>query len=556
MKLTARGRGRTILILAAVAAVVCPTVACSVPGGKTGTGTGGSASAAPPSAAPAGPSGPTVPGMQKYYSQKLSWGSCASFSPSLEDKATFSDPKSGFECARLQVPVDYTQPDGDVAQLAVLRKKATDQAHRIGSLVINPGGPGASGTEAATGIAPQIKGMPIAARFDLVGFDPRGIGASTPAIQCFTPAERDADRLDVEVDNSPAGVAKQENKAKSYDDKCVKHSGKALLANAGTRDVVKDMDILRAALGDQKFTYLGYSYGTRLGYAYAEAFPQNVRALVLDGALDPNQSLVDREVAQAGGFQGAFNAFGAWCTKQPQCPLGTNPDPTALTNAFKKLALPVINNAIALQDGRKMSYNDVMTGTIQALYSQQLWRPLLLGIQELQTGQSVQGDGGRILMKLADLYQGRQQDGSYQFTLDAFTSIGCVDDKAVKDPNVVLEASRRALAAAPFEDPGTGPDAARDPCAFWPVANTSEPHEPHVTGLPQVLVVSVTGDPATPYQAGVNLAKGLNARLLTAVGTQHTVALQGTKCVDDIVNRYLVNMALPADGTRCTITQQ
>jgi pimeloyl-ACP methyl ester carboxylesterase len=533
MKLSPRGSGRTLLTLAAIVAMAGSALACS-PNGSTSSGAAGT---------------PGAPGLQKFYTQKLSWGSCASFAPSLDDKPTYSDPKSGFDCAYLQVPLDYSQPDGQIAQLAVLRQKASDPSQRIGSLVVNPGGPGASGTEAATGVSKQIQASQLAARFDLIGFDPRGIGASKPAIECFTPAERDADRLDVEVDNSPAGVAKQEAKAKSYDAKCLQHSGGALLANSGTRDVVKDMDILRAALGDAKLTYLGYSYGTRLGYTYAENFPQNVRALILDGALDPNQSLVDREVAQAGGFQGAFNAFAAWCTKQPQCPLGTNPDPTATTNAFKQLALPVIDKPIPVQDGRKMSYNDVMTGTIQALYSQQLWKPLMIGLQELQAGQ------GRILMLLADLYQGRQEDGTYQFTLDAFTSIGCVDDKAVTDPNTVLEASKRALAAAPFEDAGHGPDPARDPCAFWPVPNTSQPHEPHVTGLPQVLVISVTGDPATPYQAGVNLAKALNARLLTAVGTQHTVALQGTRCVDDIASNYLINLTLPPDGTRCTIKQ-
>ncbi|HEY1973133.1 MAG TPA: alpha/beta hydrolase, partial [Pseudonocardia sp.] len=387
-----------------------------------------------------------------------------------------------------------------------------------------------------------------AARFDLVGFDPRGVGASTPAIECFTPAERDADRLDVEVDNSPAGVAKQEGKAKDYDGKCLQRSTKELLANAGTRDVAKDMDVLRAALGDAKLTYLGYSYGTRLGYTYAEQFPQNVRALVLDGALDPNQSLVDREVAQAGGFQGAFNAFAASCAKQPDCPLGNNPDPKATTAAFVKLALPIIDNPIPLQDGRKLSYNDVMTGTIQALYTPELWRPLQTGLQQLSQG------NGRILMLLADLYQGRQDNGTYQYTLDAFTSIGCVDDVAITDRATVLEASKRALAAAPFEDTGHGPDPALDPCAFWPVPNTSQPHQPKVSGLPQVMVVSVTGDPATPYQAGVNLAKALDARLLSVQGTQHTVALQGTKCVDDYVSQYFINLTLPPDGARCTIT--
>jgi pimeloyl-ACP methyl ester carboxylesterase len=373
------------------------------------------------------------------------------------------------------------------------------------------------------------------------------VGASKPVIQCFTPPERDADRLDVEVDNSAAGVARQEGKAKDYANKCAEHSGVDLLANAGTRDVAKDMDVLRAALGDQKLTYLGYSYGTRIGYTYAEQFPRNVRALVLDGALDPDQSQIDSRVAQAGGFQQAFNTFAVWCARQSQCPLGNNP--RAATMNFKKLALPVIDRPVPLADGRKLSYNDIIEGTTQALYSQQLWQPLLTGLQELAHGQ------GRVMMLLSDVYEGHQQNGSYANTLDAFTAIGCVDDKPLTDPAQILDGSKRALAVAPFQDTGHGPSPARDECAFWPVPNTGEPHQPHVTGLPRVMVVSVTGDPATPYQAGVNLAKALDARLLTVEGTQHTASLQGTPCIDDLVARYLTDLALPPDGARCTATQ-
>jgi pimeloyl-ACP methyl ester carboxylesterase len=377
MKLTARGMRRPLLILLALLAVAIPAVACS-PDGTLGAGAA---------------VGPVPTGdLQKFYAQKLTWGPCAPYAASPDDRQTFADPK--LDCSYLQVPLDYAQPTGKTAQIAVLREKASQPAQRIGSLVINPGGPGASGTEAAAGVAKQVEGGPLGQRFDVVGFDPRGVGASKPAIQCFTPAERDADRLDVEVDNSPAGVARIEQHNKDYDAKCAQRSGADLLANAGTRDVVKDMDVLRSALGDQKLTYLGYSYGTRLGYSYAEAFPQNVRALVLDGALDPDQNLIDRSVAQAAGFQQAFDAFAVWCAKQQQCALGR--DPKAATDNFKKLVLPVINRPVQLSDGRKMSYNDAMTGAIQALYTPQLWDPLSRGLTELSQGQ------GRILELLAD----------------------------------------------------------------------------------------------------------------------------------------------------------
>lgn len=483
-------------------------------------------------------------GLQRFYTQKLTWGPCASFATTPLDTQAYSDPK--FDCAYLEVPMDYAQPAARTAQLAVLRQKASGAAdQRIGSLLVNPGGPGASGTELATGLSKQISGGPLGQRFDLIGFDPRGVGASKPAIECYTPPQRDASRLDVELDNSPAGVTRQENIAKDYAAKCAERSGKDLLANAGTPAVAKDMDILRAALGDQKWTYLGYSYGTSIGTAYAEEFPANVRAMVLDGALNPEQSAVESSVAQSAGFQKAFDDFGAWCAKQPQCPLGT--DPAHATAAFRALVNPLETKYLPVPDGRKLSYNDIMTGTIQALYSPQLWDPLRGGLLELTNGQ------GRIMMLLADIYQGRNRDGSYQFTLDAFNSISCVNQKPITDPATALERDRRAREVAPFEDDGHGPDPALDACAFWPVPFTSEAHVPQVPGLAPLLVISTTHDPATPYQAGVKLAKELNSRLLTAEGSQHTVSLQGNRCVDDIVTNYLVGVALPPEGTRCVI---
>ncbi|MDX3190720.1 alpha/beta hydrolase [Streptomyces sp. MN03-5084-2B] len=491
------------------------------------------------------PSGPVPAGLERFYGQSLSWADCAPYATSEDSRSAFQ--AKDVQCARLTVPLDYAKPEGDTITLGLLRRKATDTGARIGSLVVNPGGPGASGMVAAAGLAKPVAGTALGKRFDLVGFDPRGIGASQPAIHCLTDAERDADRADdSETDGSPAGVLKQESQEKDFAAKCAQRTGDgtAMLANVGTRDVVKDLDVLRSVLGDEKLTYLGYSYGTRIGSAYAEAFPKNVRAMVLDGAVDPEQDAVESLVAQGQGFGTAFTQFAKWCTAQQDCALGG--DAGSAVRAFQDLTRPLIDFPVPVGDGRKLSYEDATTGVVQALYQESLWDTLNTGLNELKQQR------GATLEKLADIYNERDSDGKYGTTQDAFTAIRCVDDPRVTDPAVILKAQEQYVKAAPFLDDGRPASAARDACAFWPVPNTSEPHVPNVEGLAKTLVISTTNDPATPYQAGVNLAKGLKGALLTFEGTQHTVFLQGVKCVDQAGTDYLVDGTTPPDGKRCS----
>ena len=481
------------------------------------------------------------PGLQSFYDQELVWGPCAPFAVTPDDQTAYADP--ALDCTAVTVPLDYARPDGETATIGVLRKRATGD--RIGSLLTNPGGPGASGMSYGPSLAGQVAGTPLAERFDLIGFDPRGVGASEPTIDCETDAERDEERADLGADGSPEGVAIVEADSQQFVDRCVERVGTDVLANVGTRDVVRDMDIMRAALGDEKLTFLGYSYGTFIGAEYAEAFPANVRALVLDGAVDPAQSAVDNAVAQSAGFQLAFDAFAADCASRPDCPLGT--DPAAAVDTFRGLVLPLFDRPATVGDGRRLGYTDAMTGVLQALYSEQLWEPLQIGLTELTRGQ------GRILMLLADLYESRADDGTYDDSLEAFPVISCVDQERITDPAVFLDIDTRTRQVAPFRDDGRGPSAARPPCAFWPVPPTTEPALPVVEGLVPVLVISVTGDPATPYEAGVRLAEQLGGALLSVEGNQHTVALSGVPCVDDAVTRYLVDLEVPAEGASCTI---
>jgi pimeloyl-ACP methyl ester carboxylesterase len=488
-----------------------------------------------------GPAGEVPDGLDEFYGQALRWEGCGDYATGEFDAEPLADP--AVQCTRLTVPLDYADPGGETISIGVLRRPATDKSARVGSLLINPGGPGAAGLSTAAALGAENEDL--AARFDFVGFDPRGVGSSEPAVSCLTTEERDADRADdSELDSSAAGVVAAEQENRDYAAKCAQRTefGAEMLANIGTRDVVRDMDVLRSALGDEKLTYLGYSYGTRIGSTYAETFPANVRALVLDGAVDPNKNPVEEVVAQAQGFQQAFDDFVAWCMDRDDCAFGD----AATANAdYQAMVRPLAENPIDLPDGRPLSYEDATLGTVQALYSPQLWEHLQTGLNELRQHE------GTTLMSLADLYLERERDGSYSSSQDAFVAIRCVDDPRVSDPAQVREVSRRYKAAAPFLDDGNPPSAARDSCAFWPAPNTSQPHLPEVDGLPPVLVISTTGDPATPYQAGVALAEALGGALLTFEATQHTVFLQGNQCVDGAGVAYLVDGTLPEEGTRC-----
>ncbi|MGH3449875.1 MAG: alpha/beta fold hydrolase, partial [Haloechinothrix sp.] len=370
-----------------------------------------------------GPAGAVPNGLGEFYGQSVTWGPCAEYATTQAAETAFADP--ALQCARLTVPLDYAEPAGETITVGVLRRRAGQPDRRIGSMVMNPGGPGASGMTAAVYSAKGLAGTEVGKRFDIVGFDPRGVGASEPTVDCLTGPERDADRADdSETDGSPQGVAETEAEERAFARKCVQRTehGKQMLANLGTRDVVRDIDVLRSVLGDEKLTYLGYSYGTRIGYTYAETFPRNVRALLLDGALDPDQDLVESLVAQGEGFGVAFQEFAGWCTARQDCALGN--DKADATEAYQQLVQPLIDQPVSLGDGRKLSFENASTATVQAMYSQELWEVLNSGLNELKRGR------GERLMLLADFYNEREPDGSYSSTQDAFTAIRCVDDPA------------------------------------------------------------------------------------------------------------------------------
>ncbi|MFC8530673.1 alpha/beta hydrolase [Nocardia sp. NPDC057227] len=476
---------------------------------------------------------PAPTGLERFYDQRPEWQSCADFGGADD---TFAP---NARCARIEVPVDYADPGGPTAKIALSLVPASGK--KIGSLLLNPGGPGVSGLT-MTGVG---SGTPLAERFDRIGFDPRGVGASQPVIACLTPREADAERAEPPTDNDPAGIAAAEADNRDYAGRCAERTGTGFLEHVGTREVVQDMDVIRAVLGDPKLSYLGYSYGTRLGAAYAEKFPDRVRALVLDAAVDPASDPVAESLRQAAGFQLAFDGYAAQCTADPECPLGT--DRAAAVTRFRALVDPLAARPAATTDTRGLSYGDAITGVQQALYTDDLWQVLTLGLDELRDGR------GDTLLQLADMYDGRREDGSYDNTQDAFNAIRCVDDPRITDPAVAGRQDTEFRVAAPFLDDGRGTGAAPlELCASWPVPNSGNPHRIDPPGLPKTVVVSTTEDPATPYQAGVELAAQLDAALITYRGNRHTVALvAGVQCVDRAVVEYLVNLTEPAPGLTC-----
>ncbi|MCK0173430.1 MULTISPECIES: alpha/beta hydrolase [Mycobacteriaceae] len=467
----------------------------------------------------------------------VSWGPCEASAPSDAVRIP-----GDAECGLLSVPVNYDNPDGEVARLALIRFKATGD--KIGSLIINPGGPGESGVQSAVSMLPSIPGS-VRERFDLVGFDPRGVASSSPAVWCNSDADNDRQRADPMVDYSPEGVERIEGELKAFVQRCFDKSGEEFLANVGTVSVAKDLDAIRAAVGDEKLTYLGYSYGTRIGATYAETFPDKVRAMILDGAIDPNADPLEADIRQATAFQTAFNDYAVDCAKDPSCPLGT--DPAKAVEVYKSLVDPLVQKPAATNDPRGLSYSDAIVGTIQTLYSPSLWRYLTQGLTQLQAGR---GDG---MLSLADLYMRRDAQGHYNNSTDVRVAVNCMDRPRITDRAQVVEQDRKLREVAPFMSYGefTG-NAPMSTCAFWPLPPSSEPHEISVQGLPPLLVISTTNDPATPYQAGVDLARQLGGTLLTMEGTQHTVAFQGNSCVDDIAAKYLIDLSVPPPDTRCT----
>ncbi|MFD0316455.1 alpha/beta hydrolase [Streptomyces flavalbus] len=528
-RLHRRPRSRKGATLLAVAALLVS--ACSA-GSATGSARSAAESADAAVALAALPKA-TPSALASYYGQKLRWRECG---------------VEGFECATMRAPLDYAEPgEGDI-RLAVARKRATGPGKRIGSLLVNPGGPGGSAVGYLQSYAALGYPAPVRARYDMVAIDPRGVARSEP-VECLDGPDMDTyTQTDTTPDDSRETDALVDS-YKKFAESCGANAPE-LLRHVSTEEAARDMDILRAVLGDERLTYVGASYGTFLGATYAGLFPDRAGRLVLDGAMDPSLPARKLNMDQTAGFETAFKAFAEDCVRQRDCPLGganTTPRQVGrnLKAFFDKLDARPVPTGDA--DGRKLGESLATTGVIAAMYDQSAWPQL----REALTAAMRENDGAGLLV-LSDSYYEREADGTYSNLMSANAAVNCLDLPAAFDtPDQVREALPDFQKASPVF--GEGLAWASLNCAYWPVAASGEPHRIEAEGAAPIVVVGTTRDPATPYRWAQSLADQLSSgRLLTYEGDGHTAYGRGSDCIDSTINTYLLRGTPPTDGKRCS----
>jgi pimeloyl-ACP methyl ester carboxylesterase len=477
-----------------------------------------------PTTTPApGATEPPTPALAPYYSQQLSWSPC----------------RESFLCAALTVPLDYRHPGGETIDLALLKVPAARPSERIGSLVVNPGGPGAPGTDYAEA-AGQVFRAPILDAYDVVGFDPRGTGDSSP-VDCLSDAQLDTFLAKDPDPDTPEEIVAYARSGDEFWRGCVENSGE-LSAHISTIESARDIDVLRAALGESTLAYFGASYGTELGATYADLFPDKAGRLVLDGAVDLSISSRELSLEQAGGFETALRSYVQDCVDGGDCFLGDTVDAGAAR--IKEFLDDVDGQPLKTGESRELTEGSASSGIAFTLYSRDFWSYLTQGLQA-----AFDGDGS-VLLALADAYSSRGHGGYTDNSMEAFPAISCLDDP------YAVPAAQVPANVPDFEQ--ESPTFGRifawglNTCAGIRVRSTEKPRNIRAAGAPPIVVVGTTRDPATPYNWAVHLADQLESGVLVSRdGDGHTGYNEGNECVDSAVEGYLVDGTVPKDGLSC-----
>jgi pimeloyl-ACP methyl ester carboxylesterase len=462
--------------------------------------------------------------LEPYYGQVLRWEDCGEF-----------------QCATALAPLDWDAPSSGEVELALIRRPATSD--RLGSLLVNPGGPGVSGYDAVAKSSDLTTTDRLRERYDIVGFDPRGVGRST-AVDCYDDAG--LDRLIFGVPRGVRGTAQwltsQNELTHSFGRACARETG-ALLGNVDTLSAARDLDMLRAALGEEQLDYVGFSYGAYLGTVYAGLFPANVGRLVLDGPIDPAIGQAEIALAQAKGLEKALRSYLGTCIPAATCPFqGTADDALAI---IRELVEDLGKNPIPSTDGRALTSDTMLIAIAAPLYDREAWPVLDQVLATVVSGQA------EFALSVVDGYYGRTPEGAYTTNLaEALRAITCADYPAQNSVEVMKEQARQLNDAAPylgvfltFGDLG---------CLSWP----HHPDQPRAAiaapGAAPILVLGTTNDPSTPYEWAIAVAAQLESGVLvTREGDGHTAFNKGNACVDDTVEQYLVDGVVPPADVTC-----
>ncbi|HEX4818520.1 MAG TPA: alpha/beta hydrolase [Nonomuraea sp.] len=478
-------------------------------------------------------SAPAEPATQATAdTDQITWGPCTDIKRPDGEPPARQD--ASVRCGKLAVPLDYAKPGGEKIDLSLIKLPATGKGLKLGSVVFNFGGPGASGVDTLDQAGKALTSLRT--RYDLISFDPRGVERSS-GVRCGDGAQMDRfTSLDTLPSNEDTHQ-KAEEANKEFAALCQQHSGK-ILPYIGTVNAARDMDRIRAAVGDAKLNYVGMSYGTQLGAVYATEFPKKVGRMVLDAPLDPTVTFEQRTLAQTRGFQKAYESFLKACVKDT-CALGKD-EATANTNVANLM------NELAAQPlkvgNRELTQGLASTGVAAALYSEMTWPFLEQALSDTLKGR------GEALLYLADSYTGRSPDGSYSTQMTSFPAITCVDTAERPSEAVLRRTEQAALKISPlFGGEGSG-----GLCRVWPVKGSDQARHVNAAGSAPIVVVGGKGDPATPYEWAPKLTAQLKtATLVTYEGEGHGAYLSGSKCVQGLVDGYLLEGKVPQKGATC-----
>ena len=468
--------------------------------------------------------------LQKFYKQKAAWKPCPN-----NKKA---------KCGTITVPTNWNNPAAGSLKLAVAWRPA-DKAKPLGSILFNPGGPGSPAYDWVAESGGGVGTATLRANYNIVAFDPRGVGRSEPTVRCLDAKGNDElfygeQKYPI---GSPEDLAESRTSTKAFIDACVQNTGPSI-QYVDTVSAARDMDVIRAVFGDVRLNYLGYSYGTYLGTIYAAQYPKRVGHLVLDGAIDPTVSDYDQSYFQLKGFDSALKAYLANCLANKGCPFTGS-----VSQAEAKIAAwlrSLETNPLPAGGSRKLTVWAAETGIIMSLYSNSYWKYATDAFTEAFDQQT-----GRSFMQLADFYYDRNQDGTYATNLmEANIAIACLDSRSSWDPVEVAKQNARVVAASTVF--GRYWQNGALTCSMWPYPLAKKPADLSAKGSSKILVIGTTNDPATPYAQAQALAKLLTGGVMvTYNGEGHTAYGRSNSCIDKTVDRYFVNNVVPTSDPQC-----